>query len=341
MEGIIPALRGSAKERLCRQLRKCRDTKLRIRYLVIVNLANGRSADQTATAVQVARSSVYRIARRFREAGEAGLIDRREENGARKLDEQYLQALYDVVASSPEQHGWPRPTWTREMLVRTLRRLTGTRIHVSTMSRALGAIGARRGRPKPTVACPWSNTAKNGRLREIQRLIDALPADEVAVYEDEVDIHLNPKIGLDWEDRSGRDGAGTAKGGSYSGSESEAVSGRRSRCANRRTDLGRGAAENEPAVPAVVVEPDAALPESESDPRGAGQLFDPQHAASRHQPGDDRRSAAAAAFSASVLPGSQPDRTGVGRPARQRHAEPHLSGNGAVDATRAGLPSPA
>jgi len=25
-----------------------------------------------------------------------------------------------------------------------------------------------------------------------------LPSDEVAVYEDEVDIHLNPKIGLDW-----------------------------------------------------------------------------------------------------------------------------------------------
>jgi hypothetical protein len=25
-----------------------------------------------------------------------------------------------------------------------------------------------------------------------------LPADEVALYEDEVDIHLNPKIGPDW-----------------------------------------------------------------------------------------------------------------------------------------------
>jgi transposase len=198
MEGIIPALRCSAKERLCRQLRECRDSKLRTRYLVVINLANGRSAEQTAAAVQVARSSVYRIARRFREAGEAGLVDRREENGQRKLDEQYLQTLYEVVASSPEQYGWPRPTWTREMLVRTLRRLTGVRIHVATMSRALEVIGARRGRPKPTVACPWSKSAKIRRLREIQQLVDTLPDDEVAVYEDEVDIHLNPKIGLDW-----------------------------------------------------------------------------------------------------------------------------------------------
>jgi hypothetical protein len=29
-------------------------------------------------------------------------------------------------------------------------------------------------------------------------LIAGLPRDEAAVYEDEVDIHLNPKIGYDW-----------------------------------------------------------------------------------------------------------------------------------------------
>jgi transposase len=29
-------------------------------------------------------------------------------------------------------------------------------------------------------------------------LVTELPKNEVAVYEDEVDIHLNPKIGLDW-----------------------------------------------------------------------------------------------------------------------------------------------
>ena len=36
------------------------------------------------------------------------------------------------------------------------------------------------------------------RLAAIRKLIADLPRDEVAVYEDEVDIHLNPKIGLDW-----------------------------------------------------------------------------------------------------------------------------------------------
>ena len=66
------------------------------------------------------------------------------------------------------------------------------------MSKALRLIQARQGRPKPTVGCPWSKRAKNKRLQEILKLIENLPADEVAVYEDEVDIHLNPKIGADW-----------------------------------------------------------------------------------------------------------------------------------------------
>jgi transposase len=148
--------------------------------------------------VKVSHSTVYRVAQRFCEFGEAGLVDRREENGERKLDERYLAALYDVVKSSPQEHGWVRPTWTREMLVITLKRKTHVKIHVATMSVALRRIGARRGRPKPVVNCPWSKQAKHRRLREIERLVRQLRSDEVAVYEDEVDIHLNPKIGLDW-----------------------------------------------------------------------------------------------------------------------------------------------
>ena len=198
MEGIVPELRFCAKERLVNQLRLCQDLKQKLRYLIIVNLIRGRTVTETARALDAGRSTVYEVAKRFRECGEVGLIDRREENGERKLDERYLAILYEVVKSSPQEHGWPRPTWTRELLVKTMQQKTGVKIHPATMSIALKIIGARRGRPKPTVNCPWSKTAKNRRLREIQQLIDNLPPDEVVVYEDEIDIHLNPKIGLDW-----------------------------------------------------------------------------------------------------------------------------------------------
>jgi len=198
MEGILPRKAFAVKDRIVRHMRDCRNAGLRGRYLIIVNLLNGRSPSQTAGVLSISRSTVYRVAARFRQWGEVGLLDGREDNGERKLDERYLATLYRVVRSKASQQGWRRPTWTREMLVETLRRETGVRIHVATMSRALAMIDARRGRPRPTVRCPWSKQAKERRIRMIRRLLRHLPRGHVVVYEDEVDIHLNPKIGPDW-----------------------------------------------------------------------------------------------------------------------------------------------
>jgi transposase len=198
MSAIVPRVRLSVKEALCKQARRCADAGTKLRYLIVINLLNGRSARQIEQALGVHNTTVYRVARRFREHGVWGLWDAREDNGQTKLDERFLKILYRVVRSHPPKYGWPRPTWTRELLVETLARATGIRVHVATMSRALALIKARRGRPRPTVGCPWSKAAKTRRLQALRRLVATLPTGQLAVYEDEVDIHLNPKIGLDW-----------------------------------------------------------------------------------------------------------------------------------------------
>ncbi len=198
MSGIVPKIRFASKQKLLKRLRRTTEARTRLRYLIIINLLNGRSPTQTAQTLGVARSTIYSVAERFRQRGEWGLLDGREDNGAAKLDERYLATLYALVRGSPQAYGWRRPTWTRELLVKTLARETGVRIHVATMSKALALIKARRGRPRPTVRCPWSETAKTRRIRALRRLLETLPRNEAAFYEDEVDIHLNPKIGLDW-----------------------------------------------------------------------------------------------------------------------------------------------
>ncbi len=198
MHAIVLQLRYPVKQRLLRHLRRCRDAGLKTRYLIVLNLANGRSPTQTAEILGVHRSTVYRVAQRFTACGELGLLDRREDNGQVKLSEAYLHALDQLVRCCPQEYGWRRPTWTREMLVQTLQRRTDVSVHVATLSRALARIRARRGRPRPTVECPWSKGWKTRRLNALRQLIASLPRRDVVVYEDEVDIHLNPKIGLDW-----------------------------------------------------------------------------------------------------------------------------------------------
>src|SRR5262245_18456980 len=69
------------------------------------------------------------------------------------------------------------------------------------MSRALARIRARRERPKPTVGCPWPNAKKTRRLHRLRQLLATLPRREGAFYEDEVDVHLKLKVGLDWMGR--------------------------------------------------------------------------------------------------------------------------------------------
>ncbi len=63
---------------------------------------------------------------------------------------------------------------------------------------ARARIGARLGSPKPIVLCPWRRDARERRLAEIRALEARASAEEPVLYEDEVDIHLNPKIGRDW-----------------------------------------------------------------------------------------------------------------------------------------------
>ena len=188
MNKIVLKVRVSVKDRLSKGLRHCRDAATRLRYLMIFNVISGRSTRETAKVLKVHHTTVGRVVEKFRRYGEAGLYDGRADNGHDKLSEDYLQRLHTIVSRTPQDYGWRRPTWTRELLIETMVRLIGVRIHVTTMSRALALIKARRGRPKPTVGCPWYKTAKTRRLRQLQEMIATLPRRERAFYEDEVDI---------------------------------------------------------------------------------------------------------------------------------------------------------
>lgn len=198
MPDIVARFSWLVKEKMRKRFRTCVHALVRLRYLIVFNLWHGRRVREIESVLGVHNTTIYRVAERFRERGEASLWDGRENNGAEKLSENYLGILDQVVRSSPHDHGWRRPTWTRELLVKTMVFKTGVRIHVATMSRALALIKARRGKPRPRVKCPWNPAAKTRRLNQIARLVASLPKNEVAVYEDEVDVHLNPKIGLDW-----------------------------------------------------------------------------------------------------------------------------------------------
>ena len=115
------------------------------------------------------------------------------------MTEEYEAELFAIVPGSPRKHGYRRPTWTQELLILVLHKRTGIRISCTTMSRLLKRLKIRLGRPKPDRRLSLEETPENEAVcEEIRQLIETLPEDEVILYVDEVDIHLNPKIGPDW-----------------------------------------------------------------------------------------------------------------------------------------------
>lgn len=194
----IVQLPRSVRRRLQHVVRKTREVGLRTRALIMLHAAAGKGTAQIADAVGYHPSAVLKVVHRFVVEGEAGLRDHRADNGYPKVNDDLRGTLVALVYGSPEDYGWARPTWTQELLARQLTHETRVRVSASTVARTLVDLGARWGMARPTVECPWGPAVKGRRVRAIERLVARLPAGEEAFYEDEVDIHLNPRIGRDW-----------------------------------------------------------------------------------------------------------------------------------------------
>jgi transposase len=192
-------------QRLRKELRRlairAKDAGMRCRCKIILALVRGTTATKISQGGLCAKSQVYRLAERFIGSGLTGLADRREDNGERKITKDYEVELLRLVEESPQEFGYRRPTWTQELLILVLAERIDIAISVAAMSRLLSRLGIGLRRPKPIVECPWKKARRTRRLRAIRRLVDDLPADEIVLYLDEVDIHLNPKIGPDWTRR--------------------------------------------------------------------------------------------------------------------------------------------
>lgn len=186
------------RRKLQAEARQTNDARYRTRCLAVLRGAAGQSQAVTARELGCSASTVGKARRRFAAQGLAGLVDRREDNGQLLADDAYAATLLRVLQGRPRDFGHTRPTWTRRLLILTMKRLCGVLISPTTMGRLLKRLRVRRGRGKPVGPCPWPKRQQQKRMRLIRRLIASLPADQACVWEDEADIDLNPRIGVDW-----------------------------------------------------------------------------------------------------------------------------------------------
>lgn len=195
---IVVAPNRAGKRAWWRRARAVRAADERQRYMIVWHLAQGERSGAVARRLGCARATVVRVAQRFAREGEPGLRDHRRQNGRRLASSATEQTLAQLVAGTPQDYGWSRPAWTQDLLVRQLAIATGVTLSRTTLRRLLRRLRARHGRPRPVVRCPWPAAKRETRLGLLRHLAQHPPPGSIVLYEDEVDLHLNPKIGPDW-----------------------------------------------------------------------------------------------------------------------------------------------
>ena len=108
----------------------------------------------------------------------------------------WTRLLVWVLELIPADFGFRRSRWSCAALAAALRQTIGVRVGRETVRLILRDLGFVWRRPRPVVGP--ADRDHDEKMRALRRLLRRLPADEVAVYQDEVQLDLNPKIGSAW-----------------------------------------------------------------------------------------------------------------------------------------------
>jgi transposase len=195
MDGSIKL---TAKERkvLLQYYRKSTDPAVRLRAHILLLLAAGTSWSTIATMLFTSPNTIGRWKRRFECHGIDAVW------GAQRGRPPVFLAWWIVVVArwvtekTPRDFGFLRSRWACATFVLLLWEEHQVRLSAETVRCWLHRENVVWRRPRPVVGP--TDPEYDRKLRAIRRLLAHLPDDETAVFQDEVDVNLNPKIGSMW-----------------------------------------------------------------------------------------------------------------------------------------------
>lgn len=184
------------RDTLLRYYRGPFDPALRLRAHILLLLDDGRTWDDIAGTLYCSTRTIARWKDRFQRQGLPALHGlppgpRRRFGGAWAA-----LVVHWALTLTPRAFGFFRSRWCCQTLVLLLWRLHRLAVSRETVRRCLHEANLVWRRPRPVLLRRDPQRAE--KLAKLRQLLLALPDDETAVFEDEVDLNLNPKIGSMW-----------------------------------------------------------------------------------------------------------------------------------------------
>jgi transposase len=172
------------------------DPEVRFRAHILLLLAEGRTWADVGALLFCSSRTIDRWVKRFHKEGVEAVAGHKPGRPFRFATNWVAIVVAWVTAFSPRDFGFLRSRWCCEAIALVMRRRHDVAVSRETIRRWFhqGGLVYRRPRPvlKPT------DEQRQAQLAELRRLLAELPDDETAVFQDEVDLNTNPKIGSRW-----------------------------------------------------------------------------------------------------------------------------------------------
>ena len=194
MDGSI---RLSAQERnaLLKEVRRATDPERRLRAHVLLLLADGWAWSVIVGVLFTSTSTINRWRLRYLDGGVEAVLTVAHPR-RRAWSWWAVLMIQWVTLRSPREFGFYRSRWTCGTIVTLLAEDYRVQVSRETVRRRLHEEKLVWRRPRPVLGP--KDPERAAKLRKIRALLRNLPADEIALFEDEVDINTNPKIGSMW-----------------------------------------------------------------------------------------------------------------------------------------------
>jgi transposase len=172
------------------------DPQVRHRAHLLLLLGDGYPWVTIAAVPYTSPTMIARGKRRFVQGGVDAVSGRGPGRPRSWVHTRASPVVRWVLTRSPAEFRFARSRWSCEAVAVVLREDDRVRVGRETVRLWLRAAGLVWRRPRP-VTRP-RDPDRDRKLRALRALPEGLPADETAVFMDEVDVNLNPKVGCQW-----------------------------------------------------------------------------------------------------------------------------------------------
>jgi putative transposase len=172
------------------------DPQARQRAHILLLPGDGHAWATIVTVLYTSPTTIARWKGRFDRGGVDEVFGRKRGRPRSQVHVWASLVIGWVLTMSPCTFRFARSRWSCEAVAVVLRDDYHIQVGRETVRLWLRASGLVWRRPRPVIRP--KDPDREAKLRALRAMLHSLPADETAVFMDEVDVNLNPKVGCMW-----------------------------------------------------------------------------------------------------------------------------------------------